>query len=181
MSEKRARRMERLRAADTEQSHRAVTTPRDPREDIHLPGAGWLLYQVISMPSFDPCTCFDVRREASPDDDLKPPERIERVRLYVANGVTPGDRRVVGYRPLEAPGGLLLNYLERIRSLAIVTDPLKMATPVFDGTVVELAFTTGMAELRVRWQVENPPPGWRELDRLAADMLEKFRRLSRTC
>ena len=173
MDTKRARREARLRAADLEQYRTAVSTPRDPRDDIHYVGVGILLCQVVSIPSFSQAICFDVRTvpHAFAADGTSPRAGL---RLFVADGILPGGRLVKGYRPVEAREDVLESFLARLAATSLPVTPQEPTFGVADGVRLEVAVTTGSGCLRASWPEDYAPAGWDGLDALAREMLSTF-------
>lgn len=163
MDTKRARRDARLRAEDLERHREAVSTPRDPRDDIHFAGVGVLLCQFVRMPSFTSAICFDIRR--APGGEL---------RLFVADGTAPGARSVVGYSPVDAQEDVLARCLERLASIALRAVPQTSTFGFADGTRIEVAVDTGLGGLRASWSEDAAPAGWEPLEALAKEMFATF-------
>jgi hypothetical protein len=170
---KRARREARLRAEDLERYRVAVSTPRDPSDDIFYPGVGFLLCQVVRIPSFTPAICFDVRSMPGPfvPDGSRSPGSL---RLFVADGGEPGGRLVRGYAPIALREDVLASFLSRLAATSLPTVPEEPTFGVADGIQLEVAVTTGLGSLRASWSEGAAPAGWNGLETLAREMLSTF-------
>jgi len=132
-------------------------------EDIFIPAIGLRRIQLIYAPSFRPGYSWDIR------------ELGGSYRLYSSRVMTESlERRLSGYREIEAGDEVLRRFIERLRAIALPISPDFSGYGGFDGTTCQLGFFGDLSSsVRFQWWSEGPEQ-WQELIAIAEEMIKSF-------
>lgn len=147
-------------AADWEQLR---TAARAAAENAHACGIGLRRLQLIVCPSFGESCAWEVR------------QLEEEWWLFKSRVVAPWPAvQLLGYDPVLFDPIALSSFFKRVVNLTFPISPDLSGMGGLDGTVTQLAvFGDLFSELRFQWWSE-PPPHWKPLTKIAAEMLEAF-------
>ena len=180
MTSKQQRKSERAAASSARERELVNSVARGLYEDVVLPGIGRRMCQIARSPSFDVAVSWDIRetpRDFDPQTSSYVGER--ELRLYRSTGSAPGAITIIGYDEVPAATSEVL--MECLRSLANHHINLSQDLTPFgtaDGVRIELLVQTSFASsVRLRWTEGCSHEGWRELDVLVREMLDRFARL----
>lgn len=167
---KKERRREFLRQAETREKEEALARPRHPATDIGWRGIGPRIVQVVCKDPWEPVRCWEIRDRSGLD------AKSMKYVVYYSVSQSDDSDLLTGYQQMDVPSETLKNFVRRLSTVSIPIFHRMEPVAIADGTTYEVALYGGIqSSCRLSWRGDSAPETWREIDLLTSEMVDVFK------